>query len=255
MYFHRPLKTQGALPHTRAATHLRQSLPSHHSTGVQRRVKRWVQRGGWTVGALTRWWQLKYILEFSPRTLGKMKPVWRAYFFKWAFNHQLDKGQINSNGWIKFTLPSREQTCFHLGKGRIIFGRGYVSSQEGTLYFGGPLFFLEIAYFTLDWFLSFTVTTLHLGPLNKFLVNFILVNKENVLNCQTPCSRFQFLFALYLGLILQPFCHCALVFGLQTSTHQLGGGNLGEKMNPFWRSHIVSQRSWLVETTNYTLGI
>ena len=45
---------------------------------------------------------------------------------------------------------------------RKCFGRGYVSSQDGTQYFGGPLvFFLETAYFTLDWFLSFTATTLY----------------------------------------------------------------------------------------------
>ena len=28
---------------------------------------------------MSRWWQLKYLL-LSPRTLGKMNPIWRAYF-------------------------------------------------------------------------------------------------------------------------------------------------------------------------------
>ena len=31
----------------------------------------------------------KYFFEFSPRTLGKMNPIWRAYFSKGWFNHQL----------------------------------------------------------------------------------------------------------------------------------------------------------------------
>ena len=36
----------------------------------------------------SKWWQLKYFLEFSPRTLGKMNPFWRI-FFKWVgWNHQ-----------------------------------------------------------------------------------------------------------------------------------------------------------------------
>ena len=29
---------------------------------------------------VSRWWQLKYLWEFSPRNLGKMNPFWRAYF-------------------------------------------------------------------------------------------------------------------------------------------------------------------------------
>ena len=29
---------------------------------------------------VSRWWQLKYFWEFSPRNLGKMNPFWRAYF-------------------------------------------------------------------------------------------------------------------------------------------------------------------------------
>ena len=28
---------------------------------------------------ISSWWQLKYFLEFSPRKLGKMNPIWRAY--------------------------------------------------------------------------------------------------------------------------------------------------------------------------------
>ena len=39
-------------------------------------------------GLFSRWWQLKYFL-FSPRNLGKMNPIWRAYFSKGLFNHQL----------------------------------------------------------------------------------------------------------------------------------------------------------------------
>ena len=31
----------------------------------------------------TRWWNFKYFLEFSPRTLGKMNPFW-LMFFNWA---------------------------------------------------------------------------------------------------------------------------------------------------------------------------
>ena len=30
---------------------------------------------------MTRWWQLKYFFSFSPRSLGKMNPIWRAYFW------------------------------------------------------------------------------------------------------------------------------------------------------------------------------
>ena len=101
--------------------------------------------------------------NFHPELWGRWNQFDEHIFFQMGwFNHQLDKGQINSNGRIKFRLPSREKTCFHLGKGRIIFGKGYVSSQEGTQYFWGPLFFsLDIAYFTLDWFLSFSCNYIH----------------------------------------------------------------------------------------------
>ena len=30
------------------------------------------------------WWQLKDFFKFSPRNLGKMNPIWRAYFFEWV---------------------------------------------------------------------------------------------------------------------------------------------------------------------------
>ena len=44
-----------------------------------------IQIGGvyQSIHYFTRWWQLKYVL-FSPRTLGKMNPFWRAYFFNWC---------------------------------------------------------------------------------------------------------------------------------------------------------------------------
>ena len=54
---------------------------------------------------LTRWWKSvttdlgggnSNIILFSPRKLGKMNPIWRAYFSKGLkLNHQLDKNQPN----------------------------------------------------------------------------------------------------------------------------------------------------------------
>ena len=85
MYFHRPLKTQGALPHTRAATHLRQSLPSHHSTGVQRRVQRWVQPGG--VDLLEHWLgggNSNMSWNFHPERWGRWNHFDYIICFKWV---------------------------------------------------------------------------------------------------------------------------------------------------------------------------
>ena len=46
---------------------------------------------------ITRWWQLKYF-SFSPRTLGKMIPFWRAYFPKGLVkNHQPDHQKTMGN--------------------------------------------------------------------------------------------------------------------------------------------------------------
>ena len=56
----------------------------------------------------TRWWQLKYFW-FSPRTLGKMNPIWRLHIFQMGwFNHQPEKNgrerqdvlEIRPAGWI-----------------------------------------------------------------------------------------------------------------------------------------------------------
>ena len=46
----------------------------------------------------TRWWQLKDFL-CSPRTLGKMNPVWRAYFSSWLVQPPTRKSCPITDPW------------------------------------------------------------------------------------------------------------------------------------------------------------
>ena len=63
----------------------------------------------------SRWWFHSYFL-FSPRNLGKMKPIWQAYFSNGSLNHQLVK-LTQTMTWV-FPLPSNsinDYFIFRLG--------------------------------------------------------------------------------------------------------------------------------------------
>ncbi len=67
---------------------------------------------------MTRWWQLKYFLEFSPRKLGEMIQIEGCIFFKWV-GSTTNQGiliDLNSTSWIfdrlQFEITPVLCTCY-----------------------------------------------------------------------------------------------------------------------------------------------
>ena len=89
----------------------------------------------------TGWWQLKYFLEFSPRKLGKMNPIWRSYFFKGvgSTTNQKRDPDLWTKGWPccipERVFVTRRNFCVRLFKEHNVWTNGlWISDIDTYIY-------------------------------------------------------------------------------------------------------------------------